>query len=335
MSKERKTKTTCRMTQRNGMNMMHWCWASPNWIIFFFFFLQIPKPSFFSDSIPNSGPYLTGEETLWGRESEKMAAAARINCSSVQNTLCFLNPLHYSLNSKATHVRTRLHFRRKLPSSSRRAVFCSTSTTQQQVNEAVSDPFVLTTPLYYVNAPPHMGSAYTTIAADAIARFQVLHFHILKKIKKNWVSKFDYCLFDYFRGCWGRRLYLWLVRMSMVRRLPRLLLPLVLVPRSIVMSFPKLIRSYGKMYAFEDELIIWIYFQLFLTSFVEYSNGRPFFSFSFLIWITVRYNLWQVYKDNWSQAWSNSEGVLLESSCQWWHLQGWLWGTLLCQLWRV
>ncbi|XP_042382866.1 methionine--tRNA ligase, chloroplastic/mitochondrial-like [Zingiber officinale] len=34
--------------------------------------------------------------------------------------------------------------------------------------------FVLTTPLYYVNAPPHMGSAYTTIAADAIARFQRL-----------------------------------------------------------------------------------------------------------------------------------------------------------------
>ncbi|KAL2238303.1 UNVERIFIED_CONTAM: Methionine--tRNA ligase, chloroplastic/mitochondrial [Sesamum indicum] len=37
-----------------------------------------------------------------------------------------------------------------------------------------ADPFVLTTPLYYVNAPPHMGSAYTTIAADAIARFQRL-----------------------------------------------------------------------------------------------------------------------------------------------------------------
>ena len=38
---------------------------------------------------------------------------------------------------------------------------------------ARSEPFVLTTPLYYVNAPPHMGSAYTTIAADAVARFQV------------------------------------------------------------------------------------------------------------------------------------------------------------------
>ncbi|KAK2654359.1 hypothetical protein Ddye_014215 [Dipteronia dyeriana] len=34
--------------------------------------------------------------------------------------------------------------------------------------------FVLTTPLYYVNAPPHLGSAYTAIVADAVARFQRL-----------------------------------------------------------------------------------------------------------------------------------------------------------------
>jgi len=34
--------------------------------------------------------------------------------------------------------------------------------------------FALTTPLYYVNARPHIGSAYTTIAADAIARYQRL-----------------------------------------------------------------------------------------------------------------------------------------------------------------
>ena len=32
--------------------------------------------------------------------------------------------------------------------------------------------FVLTTPLYYVNGLPHIGSAYTTIAADACARFE-------------------------------------------------------------------------------------------------------------------------------------------------------------------
>lgn len=31
--------------------------------------------------------------------------------------------------------------------------------------------FSLTTPLYYVNALPHIGSAYTTIAADVVARF--------------------------------------------------------------------------------------------------------------------------------------------------------------------
>lgn len=34
--------------------------------------------------------------------------------------------------------------------------------------------FSLTTPLYYVNDVPHIGSAYTTITADAIARFQRL-----------------------------------------------------------------------------------------------------------------------------------------------------------------
>jgi methionyl-tRNA synthetase len=32
--------------------------------------------------------------------------------------------------------------------------------------------YYLTTPIYYVNAPPHIGHAYTTIAADAIRRFK-------------------------------------------------------------------------------------------------------------------------------------------------------------------
>ncbi|MDR7920805.1 MULTISPECIES: methionine--tRNA ligase [unclassified Thermosynechococcus] len=35
----------------------------------------------------------------------------------------------------------------------------------------MSPHFSLTTPLYYVNALPHIGSAYTTIAADVLARF--------------------------------------------------------------------------------------------------------------------------------------------------------------------
>ena len=35
-------------------------------------------------------------------------------------------------------------------------------------------PFAITTPLYYVNDLPHIGSAYTTIAADVVARFHRL-----------------------------------------------------------------------------------------------------------------------------------------------------------------
>ncbi|MGA1264033.1 MAG: class I tRNA ligase family protein, partial [Prochlorothrix sp.] len=38
-------------------------------------------------------------------------------------------------------------------------------------------PFSITTPLYYVNAIPHIGSAYTTIAADTLARFYRLQGH--------------------------------------------------------------------------------------------------------------------------------------------------------------
>ena len=36
----------------------------------------------------------------------------------------------------------------------------------------MSDRFYITTPIYYVNAPPHLGHAYTTIVADVICRFQ-------------------------------------------------------------------------------------------------------------------------------------------------------------------
>src|ERR1022692_1045925 len=32
--------------------------------------------------------------------------------------------------------------------------------------------FYLTTPIYYANARPHVGSAYTTLVADVIARFK-------------------------------------------------------------------------------------------------------------------------------------------------------------------
>jgi len=36
----------------------------------------------------------------------------------------------------------------------------------------MSKKYYLTTPIYYVNAAPHIGHAYTTIAADAIRRLK-------------------------------------------------------------------------------------------------------------------------------------------------------------------
>ncbi|TMK20277.1 MAG: methionine--tRNA ligase, partial [Actinobacteria bacterium] len=38
----------------------------------------------------------------------------------------------------------------------------------------MSDPFYITTPIYYVNDVPHIGHAYTTVAADAAARYHRL-----------------------------------------------------------------------------------------------------------------------------------------------------------------
>ena len=33
----------------------------------------------------------------------------------------------------------------------------------------VTTPYYVTTPIYYVNGAPHIGHAYTTITADAVA----------------------------------------------------------------------------------------------------------------------------------------------------------------------
>ena len=34
------------------------------------------------------------------------------------------------------------------------------------------ETYSVTTPIYYVNAAPHLGTAYTTIAADTVTRYQ-------------------------------------------------------------------------------------------------------------------------------------------------------------------
>lgn len=102
--------------------------------------------------------------------------AARIN-QSIQNTLWLLNPLHNpsKLLKPTPHFRSNPFFSSS-SYRSKRALFCTCTSASASSDKSLQDggePFVLTTPLYYVNAPPHMGSAYSTIAADAIARFQV------------------------------------------------------------------------------------------------------------------------------------------------------------------
>ncbi|XP_002981032.2 methionine--tRNA ligase, chloroplastic/mitochondrial [Selaginella moellendorffii] len=58
--------------------------------------------------------------------------------------------------------------------AARRNSAAFTSVRAEKENDRDGRTFVVTTPLYYVNAAPHMGSAYPTIAADAFARFQRL-----------------------------------------------------------------------------------------------------------------------------------------------------------------
>lgn len=45
------------------------------------------------------------------------------------------------------------------------------------MNNTENKPFFITTPIYYVNGRPHIGHAYTTVAADVLARFKKLEGH--------------------------------------------------------------------------------------------------------------------------------------------------------------
>lgn len=47
-------------------------------------------------------------------------------------------------------------------------------TIQIRKNKNTMEPFYLTTPIYYVNASPHLGHAYTTIVADVACRYQAM-----------------------------------------------------------------------------------------------------------------------------------------------------------------
>lgn len=103
-------------------------------------------------------------------DSEAASMACRVQYS-IHNSLRFFSAPSSPLNFRAYAKPQKIRYRNsKYFSISNGALYCTCSATRAS---DAAEPFVLTTPLYYVNAPPHMGSAYTTIAADAIARFQV------------------------------------------------------------------------------------------------------------------------------------------------------------------
>ncbi|CAM8886924.1 unnamed protein product [Rhodiola kirilowii] len=86
--------------------------------------------------------------------------------SSIPHRFSSLSPLYSAAFTLHIHASRRIYLH-QISTPQRANLFCTCRDTN-------FDPFVITTPLYYVNAPPHMGSAYTTIAADAVARFQRL-----------------------------------------------------------------------------------------------------------------------------------------------------------------
>ncbi|KAK9139730.1 hypothetical protein Scep_009411 [Stephania cephalantha] len=100
--------------------------------------------------------------------------AGRAVIFTSHTTLPFLSPLHSISSSQSRRTTTSL-FRQSFRSSPHKsASFCTCRAVDSRAPIGDDESFVITTPLYYVNAPPHMGSAYTTIAGDAIARFQRL-----------------------------------------------------------------------------------------------------------------------------------------------------------------
>jgi methionyl-tRNA synthetase len=42
---------------------------------------------------------------------------------------------------------------------------------------AMASRFYVTTPIYYINDVPHLGTAYTTIAADVLCRYHRMRGH--------------------------------------------------------------------------------------------------------------------------------------------------------------
>ncbi|KAI5074790.1 hypothetical protein GOP47_0010751 [Adiantum capillus-veneris] len=87
----------------------------------------------------------------------------------------------YNGSPAAVRFCKRARFTKRSEANYVNSAFCTVAQSSNEADivrsladKASNKPFIITTPLYYVNASPHMGSAYPTIAADALSRFQRL-----------------------------------------------------------------------------------------------------------------------------------------------------------------
>lgn len=96
---------------------------------------------------------------------------AALGCHKVPFGFLLRNP-HISHQHRFSLLRLRLP--KSAPACQRFQLRCQHSNGAPASSNGSGETYTVTTPLYYVNAGPHMGSAYPTIAADAAARFQRL-----------------------------------------------------------------------------------------------------------------------------------------------------------------
>ena len=117
----------------------------------------------------------TGRRMGDGSEEGSEASSSKRRTTGPRSGACSAKAKKQVL--ACSHLRLNLLFER---SPGRRALFCfvslcfalSGSWLRPQASSS-PDYFTVTTPLFYANAAPHMGSAYPTMAADALARYHV------------------------------------------------------------------------------------------------------------------------------------------------------------------
>ena len=78
-------------------------------------------------------------------------------------TLCMQRS--FRVEGRISYHRMRKLDRSQLPMKQR-------PTLRMQADVESTKPFFVSTPIYYVNGLPHLGHAYTSVAADVISRFQ-------------------------------------------------------------------------------------------------------------------------------------------------------------------